>query len=416
MVDARMTSQQSDYDVIIVGAGPAGATTAKCLLDQRPGTRVLILDKATQFPRQKPCGGYVGAEIFNAFPYLQGNEAYFVESESFQGILHSPDLRYQVGGLTRMLGVIRGTFDAYLVGLAQQAGTQIGIRSRVIDVKSEQHRVKVELSDKRSLTAKVVVGADGAASIVGRRSGLHSGWQSHEICKTVVKEFPVEPEYILDQYGPDRPIHLFLQFNQIPGYAWVFPKAHQINVGLGCFANTPIRLIDYFHLLVRLLKEKEMLPDSTKLTGVEAGICPTVGPIRSTQRNRILLVGDAAGFVSPSTGAGIVPGMISGKLAAQTLAEALDHRRFDDAFLHRYQTRWENSIGRFTTELMIQRIFLTRWCNLFIRIGERDKGIRKFVAATQTKDPMGYYGRETNIFELLFRLIWALIKGPFGRL
>jgi flavin-dependent dehydrogenase len=196
----------------------------------------------------------------------------------------------------------------------------------------------------------------------------------------------------------------------------VFPKAHQINVGLGCFANTTIRLIDHFYLLIRILKEKEMLPDSATLSGVEAGICPTVGPIKTTQRNRILLVGDAAGFVSPSTGAGIVPGMVSGQLAAQTLVEALDTQRFDDTFLHRYQTRWENTIGRFNTELMIQRIFLTRWCNLFIRIGERDKGIRKFVAATQSKDPMGYYGRETGIFELLLRVLWALIKGPFGML
>jgi digeranylgeranylglycerophospholipid reductase len=411
-----MTSQHTDYDVIIVGAGPAGATTAKSLLDQRPDARVLILDKAPQFPRPKPCGGYIGAEIFNSFPYLQGNEGYFVESESHQGILHSPDLRYQVSGRTRMLGVLRKTFDAYLVGLAQQAGTQIGTRSRVIDVKPDKHHVQVELSDGRSLTAKAVVGADGAASVVGRRTGLHTGWQSHEICKTIVKEFPVEPEYILDQYGLDRPIHLFLQFNQLPGYAWVFPKAHQINVGLGCFANTPIRLIDYFHILVRLLKEKEMLPDSASLTGVEAGICPTVGPIETTQCNRTLLVGDAAGFVSPSTGAGIVPGMISGQLAAQTLAEALDNNRFDDTFLYRYQIRWENTIGRFRTESMIQRIFLTRWCNLFIRIGEREAGIRKFVAATQSKDPMGYYGRETSIFELLLRVLWALMKGPFGML
>lgn len=411
-----MRARQPDYDVIIVGAGPAGATAAKSLLDQRPQTQVLLLDKAPRFPRKKPCGGYISAEIFDHFPYLKGNDGYFVESESYLGILHSPDLRYQVSGRTRMLGVLRETFDAYLVGLAQQAGAQIGMRSRVIDVKPNSNQVRVEIEDGRQLTAKCVVGADGAASPVARRSGLHQGWQPNEVCRTIVKEFPVQPEYILDQYGADRPIHLLLKFNGIPGYAWVFPKAHSINVGLGCFADYPIRLVDYFKVLIRLLNKREMLPIDATIKGLEAGICPTIGPIAKTQGNRVLLVGDAAGFVSPSTGAGIVPGMQSGHLAATTLVEALTHQRFDDAFLNRYQVRWQQAIGRFETELLIQRAFLTRWCNLFIRIGERDKRMRKFVTNTQSGDPSGVFGRGVNVFELMIRVVWALMKGPFGQL
>ncbi len=411
-----MTIRQPDYDVIIVGAGPAGSTAAKCLMEYRPRTRVLLLDKAQQFPRSKPCGGYLGAEVLKLFPYLRGNEGYFVESESYQGILHSPDLRYQVRGRTRMLGVFRSTFDAYLVGLAQQAGAYIGTRNRVVDVKTSTDHVMVELDDGRKLSTKVVVGADGAASLVARRTGLHHGWQPHEICRTIVKEFPVNPEYILNQYGPDRSIHIFLQFNQIPGYAWVFPKAHHINVGLGCFASYPIRLVDYFRVLIRLLKEKSMLPEIADLKGVEAGICPTIGPLQTTQKDRVMLIGDAAGFVSPSTGAGIVPGMQSGQLAAKTLAEASDREQYDTVFLQRFQFRWEKVIGRFKTELLIQRVFLTRWCNLFIRIGERDAGMRGFIAGTQTKDPLGTYGRGVNVFELLLRFVWALTKGPFGRL
>jgi digeranylgeranylglycerophospholipid reductase len=411
-----MSTTQPDYDVIIVGAGPAGSTAAKCLMDFRPNTRVLLLDKAKLFPRPKPCGGYLGADVLNHFPYLKGKEGTFVESESHVGVLHSPDLRYKVSGRTRMLGVLRSTFDAYLVGLAQQVGVQIGTRSRVIDVKPKPDQVLVELDDGRKLSTKVIVGADGAASVVARRTELHAGWRTNEVCRTIVKEIPVDPEYILEQYGPDRPIHLFLQFNQIPGYAWVFPKAHHINVGLGCFANYPIRLIDYFQILIRILKERAMVPDGVDLKGVEAGICPTVGPLRTTQRDRVMLIGDAAGFVSPSTGAGILPAMQSGFLAAKTLAEASNQEQYDALFLQRYQFRWEKMIGRFETELLIQRAFLTRWCNLFIRIGERDSGMRAFVASAQSKDPMGNYGRGINILELLTRLVWALIKGPFGQL
>jgi digeranylgeranylglycerophospholipid reductase len=411
-----MTKGTPDFDVIIVGAGPAGSTAAKCLMDYRPNMRVLLLDKVDSFPRAKPCGGYLGAEVFDLFPYLKENEAAFVESESHVGFLHSPDLQYQVSGRTRMLGVLRPTFDAYLVGLAQQAKVQVGTRSRVIDVKPSHEKVRIELEDGRKISAKVVVGADGAASLVARRTGLHKGWEPNQICRTIVKEFPVDPKFILDQFGPERSIHLFLQFNRIPGYAWVFPKAHHINVGLGCFANYPIRLVDYFRILVRLLKKKIMLPEAADLKGLEAGICPTMGPLRKTQQNRVMLIGDAAGFVSPSTGAGIVPGMQSGKLAAQTLAEASEREQFDATFLERYQLRWETMIGRFETELMIQRAFLTRWCNLFIRIGERDSGMRQFVASTQSRDPTGSYGRGVNILELLLRVVWALVKGPFGRL
>jgi digeranylgeranylglycerophospholipid reductase len=283
-------------------------------------------------------------------------------------------------------------------------------------VKPTPDQVVVELDDGRKLSTKVVVGADGAASVVARRTYLHTGWEPNEVCRTIVKEIPVDPAYILEQYGPNRPIHLFLQFNQIPGYAWVFPKAHHINVGLGCFANHPIRLIDYFQLLIRILKKRAMVPDAVNLRGVEAGICPTAGPLRSTQRDRVMLIGDAAGFVSPSTGAGIVPGMQSGFLAAKTLAEAANQEQYDTHFLQRYQFRWERMIGRFDTELMIQRAFLTRWCNLFIRIGERDAGMRAFVASTQSKDPSGNYGQGVNVLELLTRLVWALIKGPFGQL
>jgi digeranylgeranylglycerophospholipid reductase len=414
MITMKIT--EPDFDVIIVGAGPSGATTAKCLLNRRPDLRVLLLEKAFQIPRPKPCGGYLAADLFEKFPYLQKMKAYFVESESYEGILHSPDLRYQVSGRTRMLGVQRDIFDAFLVGLAQQAGAQIGTQSKVIDVKPQQNQVRILLQDGRTLTTRTVVGADGAVSTVARRTGLHAGWQPHQICKTIVKEVAVEPDFILNQFGPDRSVHLFLQFNQIPGYAWVFPKAHSINFGLGCFANASIRLIDYFHLLVKLLQKKTMLPPAISLKGIEAGLCPTVGPLKITQADRVLLVGDAAGFVSPLTGAGIIWGMVSGQLAAETINEAFTHQRYDAKFLTRYQQRWERDIGRFRNELFIQRAFLTRWCNIFIRIGERDAGIREFLAQAQGQNLTTRYARNVNVFELLLRLFWALIKGPIGLL
>jgi len=409
-----MTGMQPDFDVVIVGAGPAGSTTAKCLLDQHPDVRVLLVDKARQFPRDKPCGGFVDAKLLQAFPYLRGREGNFVESESALAVLHSPDLRHQVAGHTRMLAVLRSTFDAYLMGLAQQAGAQIATNRQVNEIGVDGNAATVEFTDGGRLTAFAVVGADGASSLVARRSGLHEAWRPHEICKTVMKEFPVEPDFILEQCGPERPVHLYLQFNGLPGYAWFFPKAYHINVGVGCFASVPVKLIDYFRLLVRLLQRWEMLPPAVTTEDVKGDICPTRGPLSTTQTNRVLLVGDAAGFVSPATGAGIVPGMVSGRLAAETLGEALTHRRFDAPFLSRYQVRWEQQIGRFHAELWIQRIFLTRFCSLFIRIGQHDARIREIVSAAQTGGTLGSKG--ISMPRLLGRVAWDLLKGVLGQL
>jgi len=315
---------EPDYDVVVVGGGPAGATAARCLVEERPEARVLLVEKE-KMPRDKPCGGFVASQLLEAFSFLRGREHQFIESESREGILHSPDLRYQVGGRTRMLAVLRSTFDAYLAGLAQQAGVTISTGRRVQDLSLHSDGAILLLEGGGRVTARAVVGADGAASLVARRAGLHQGWRPNQVCRCIVREIPVEPEFIADSYGPLRTVHLYLQFNGLPGYAWVFPKARHINVGIGCFASHPARLSDYYRLLLRLLRRWEMLPSTTdtrSLRGVKAGICPVDGPLPLTQTDRVILVGDAAGFVSPATGAGILPAMISGQLAAQTLSQA----------------------------------------------------------------------------------------------
>ncbi len=408
--------EKTDFDVVVVGAGPAGSTATKWLKDRRPDTRVLLVDKAARIPRDKPCGGFVGPEVLEVFPYLKGKEREFLESESFEGILHSPDLRYQVGGRTKMLGLLRSTFDGYLTKVAQKAGAQLKTGHRVKDIKIESQKATVYFEGRKKVTTRAVVGAEGVVSVVARRTGLHQGWQSNQVCKCVVKEFPVDPEFIKKHLAPNRAVHLYLGFQGTPGYAWFFPKTRHINAGLGCFANHQVRLMDYFRLFIKLLKGWTMLPDSARAEGVSAGLCPTVGPLDTTQSNRVLLIGDAAGFVSPATGAGILPGMISGRLAADTLVEALEHNRFDTEFLTRYQRRWEKHIGRFSSELMVQRIFLTPFCNLFIRIGQQDATIRRLVTRAQSHTAGGSYAQGVSIPRLLGRVAWDLLKGAFGRL
>jgi len=292
------------FDALVVGAGPAGSSTALRLA--QGGAKVLLVDRA-RFPRDKPCGGGLTGRALRHAPCP-------VE----QVVEHVVDrfrirLRYGRSFTRRhaqplVLMTQRRRLDLHLVEQAAAAGADFRDGVRVEDLVDEGTRVTARV-DGASVAADVLVGADGANGIVARATGLGDG-----IVRGVALEANV-------RYGAIDRAELegtaVIELGVVPGgYGWVFPKADHANVGVGGWGNEGPRLRDH---LARLVDAHAV--DAESLYDVRGHRLPMRRPGTAPARGRVFLVGDAAGLVDPLSGDGIYEAFVSARLAAQAILE-----------------------------------------------------------------------------------------------
>ncbi|MEV7086067.1 geranylgeranyl reductase family protein [Streptomyces sp. NPDC093085] len=341
--DAGSVHDEPVWDVVVVGAGPAGASAAYAAAVA--GRRVLLLEKA-ELPRYKTCGGGIIGPSRDALP--PGFEL------PFKDRVHAVTFSLN-GRMTRtrrskrmLFGLInRPEFDASLVEHAQKAGAVVRTGATVARV--EQHgpavpdrrTVAVVLSDGETLLARAVVGADGSAS----RIGAHVGVKMAQVDLGLEAEIPVPPTVAEDWAG-----RVLIDWGPLPGsYGWVFPKGDTLTVGVisarGEGAATKRYLEDF---IARLgLAGFEPSVSSGHLTRCRSEDSPL-------SRGRVLVCGDAAGLLEPWTREGISFALRSGRLAGEwavRIAEAhdaVDARRqaLNYAFAIKAGLGVEMSVGR----------------------------------------------------------------------
>jgi geranylgeranyl reductase family protein len=398
-----------DYDVVVVGAGPAGSTAAKNLAEK--GIKVLLLDKAT-FPRDKPCGGGLPTRVMKRFPYIEP----LIDSFSYGTTMYSSSLRYMFEFLREkpfLMMVLRRKFDNDLLMLAQQAGAVFQGNTSVVDVQVQNDKAVVFLENKQSIETQMVIGCDGMHSVVAEKTNLCKKLNMTCICLT--QEQPLKPSQLTTFFSDRRLTHLFIKVQGVAGYGWVFPKKNCVNIGIGEFQSAVPKtrpekpLKETYDAFIFTLKEKKLLPQDFPIENLKGATLP-IFPLENTYSDRVLLCGDAAGFINPITGEGIYYAMASGQIAATVIAEGLTAKNLTKQFLKNYQDLWMADFGK---DLKALGKFNNQWgmdSEKILRIMTKDKKFAQLI--------IGVSGGQISFTKykkaLFLRYIYAFLRNLFS--
>jgi len=342
-----MSETQNDYDVIVVGAGPAGSTTARFIAKE--GFKVKILDARQHIGIPVRCGEAIGKETINDILKIGvPKDALRTEVTGirvFSPALKKIDYRLSSGG---GYVVDRRIFDKELLVGAALEGADVQLNTRVTGISIDKDKgvtLKANHNGKEiTETAKVVVGADGLYSIIARETGLAEPIDAKDLDTSI--------GYEMAGLEIDEPTMLDLYMgNEVAprGYVWIFPKSENTaNVGIGVgvgFAKKSVKeyLDDFIHKHP-LLKERFK---NAKIIEERVGAIPVGGELEKLATDRVLLVGDAARQVNPLTGGGIAYGMEAGKMISDSLVEAFEKEKFNENFLRqKYEKLWQSAYGK----------------------------------------------------------------------
>ncbi|MDO8554826.1 MAG: NAD(P)/FAD-dependent oxidoreductase [Candidatus Micrarchaeota archaeon] len=339
------------FDVIVVGGGPGGSTTA-AFLAEKYGKKVLLLEKE-QFPRDKPCGDAISGKSMGVLTELgiktdiestNPIKTHGVVLSSPKGVVldipfksKDPN-RHSYGYVCKrfiydniLFQHTKGlknvtTIEKFQVNDLLYDGTQIvGVIGKNLDSGKEMQ-----------FTAKVVVGADGANGFVAGKLGVGGFDDNHRVISIRA--------YYDGVKGMKPAIEIHFVKSLIPGYFWIFPlNDHEANVGVGMIAS------DMKKLKMNLQKEmleiitnhhvfKERFKDAKLVSDIKGWNLPLGSKIRKCAGNGYVLVGDAASLIDPFSGEGIGNAMYSGRLAAQIINKAFEKNNFTITTLAEYET------------------------------------------------------------------------------
>lgn len=295
------------FDVAVIGAGPSGAIAAKICAKNKLKT---ILIEKKPLPRDKTCGGWLTSSALRVVQKNFGEIPQDLLEKRIEEIILLPDC--EIHQPISAVSVYRKFFDHWLTQNAEEEGAVIH-NATLKSLSQKQDYIVMNLKCNnlmQEMSAKYVVGADGAGSTV--RSCLYPNLkrqlaEAHQVY--VEGELPKNAVYV---YFP-------LKEPQVT-YFWTIPKKKFVGIGVG--GLPPIDLKKLMKSFLSMIKEKFKL---RKILKYETYPIPVFSPTNlALGERRILLVGDAASLANPFTGEGIFSSLVSGKLASQAIIENFD--------------------------------------------------------------------------------------------
>jgi len=361
-----MTKNQSPslhYDVIIIGAGPAGATCALQL--RRSNLNVLLIDKAT-FPRSKTCGDAITGRslktLFRCCPELVEQFRAFPQKTEIKHTRLNINRRkpIDINWVNEAYCCRRSDFDhALLQGVREYAPNVHILEGFQVDEIAQENTsagryIVGNSSQQRYFSTQFLVGSDGTQSIVSKKLTTTRLAQNHH-AGAVRAYFSGVKGLNLNR------MEVFVLPEFMPGYFWVFPLSEDTaNVGFGMLtrsiARQKVNLKDAVYAFIQASPELKGRFDESTQVGKLEGFGLALGSRRVPMSgDHFLLTGDAASLIDPASGDGISNAIVSGKVAAETIIAAFERQDFRADFVKNYEKKLFKIIGK---ELKISTILL----------------------------------------------------------
>ncbi len=329
------------YDVVIVGAGPAGSITAKYAA--KGGATVLLIEKRQEIGSPVRCGEGIAREWIDEVDIKLDKKWVSHEVEGAKVV--SPDgghfcINERIAGDEVGTVIERDIFDRALVEDAIRAGADVKVKTAVTGLIGNggiKGVVAESPQGRTRISAGAVVGADGFESQIGRWGGVDTTLKPRDVTSCL--------QYRMANIRPDPDYCEFILGSGAPGgYIWVFPKSEEsANIGLGMQLRKLRKKGELRHWLDKYLEKDERLKGG-RIIEIVSGAVSTCAPIEKTVADGLLLVGDAARQIDPITGGGIANACKAAKIAGEVLAEAAQSKDFSEQMLMKYEKGWRKRL------------------------------------------------------------------------
>lgn len=379
------------YDVLIVGAGPAGSNAAISYKELNPSLRVGLIDKAT-FPRDKSCGDAIGPGVISALKRFNNEHILENEPQVVSTTLYGPDnigiqnyipeVKNKEDSIVYVIPRI--DLDNRILNLAKDLDVDVTEGLSFVSFEEDTNKnilVKVKNKDEEFLfSTKLLVGADGANSRIRKQLNLKQNSDWHKAI--AIRAYIDSPNYI--EIFNERTLMFEINVSAEKGYAWAFPsKGNLLNIGIGVpvsiFKKDKLNINQLLKDFIAQLESRGVIVENVRKQ--KSYMLPFASSRPKLKKNiNIALIGDASSMINPISGEGIFYGMEAGYLLAKNTNELVRSEELSSGIL-KYEKEFSNRFRKHylscaLARLILQSPFMTK---RLLKVASQDQDTIDFV-------------------------------------